>query len=102
VATDPEPQKEQPIEQPVTAPVVPLFYSNAVAAHPGAFDVVLDFAFQLGDQPDGPAQLGVRVAMSWEHTDALVRILSGLLEKYQEELGPLPDTQKARVEREQP
>jgi hypothetical protein len=92
-----EPEKEPTIDTP---PAVPLFYSNAVAAHPGAFDVVLDFAFQLGDQPETQPTPSVRVAMSWEHAHALVKVLTGLIDKYQEELGPLPDLEKARIERE--
>jgi hypothetical protein len=76
------------------------FYSNAVGIHPGAFDVVLDFGFQLGDVPDQPPEVGVRVAMSWEHAAALVRILSGMLTDYQKQLGPLPDIEKARTKEE--
>jgi hypothetical protein len=75
-------------------------YSNSVKAHPGAFDVVLDFGFQLGDDPQSVAEGLVQVAMSWEHAQALVRVLNGMLEAYQENLGPLPDIEKARVKEE--
>ena len=71
-------------------------YSNAVTAHPGAFDVVLDFGFQLGDASE-PRQTVARVAMSWEHAQAFRQMLSGLVERYEQELGPLPDIEKARV-----
>lgn len=76
-------------------------YSNAVKAHPGAFDVVLDFSFQLGDDPEPTPEMVAQVAMSWEHAQALARVLGGLLEAYQENLGPLPDIEKARVKEEE-
>lgn len=74
-------------------------YSNAVRAHAGAFDVVLDFGFELGDASETP-EPGVRVAMSWEHAAALVHVLGDLLNAYQEQVGPLPDLQKVRVAQE--
>jgi hypothetical protein len=98
MATDPA--KEPKIGTPHAQPDVPRVYSNTVAAHPGAFDIVLDFGFQLGDQPHVPADVGARVAMSWEHAHALARVLAELLERYQEELGPLPNIEKARVAKE--
>jgi hypothetical protein len=74
-------------------------YSNAVTAHPGAFDIVLDFGFQLGDASE-PRETVARVAMSWEHAQAFKRMLSGLVDRYEQELGPLPDIEKARVTRD--
>jgi hypothetical protein len=71
-------------------------YSNSVAAHPGAFDIVIDFGFQLGDASE-PRETLARVAMSWEHAQAFARVLAGLVERYEQELGPLPDIEKARI-----
>jgi hypothetical protein len=76
-------------------------YSNAVRAHAGAFDVALDFVYELGDATE-PPEPGVRVVMSWEHAAALVHVMGQLLAKYQEQLGPLPDLEKARVAQEGP
>jgi len=77
-------------------------YANTVRAHPGAFDVVLDFGFQLGDERDATTDHVAQIAMSWEHAQALVRVLTGLLETYQQNLGPLPDIDKARINEEEP
>jgi len=89
MATDPQEQGKE-------GKMPERFYSNAVRAHAGAFDVVLDFNFELGDAAE-PPEPGVRVAMSWEHAAALVRIMGELIEKYQEQVGPLPDLEKVRV-----
>jgi hypothetical protein len=72
------------------------YYSNSVAAHPGTFDVVLDFGFELGDASE-PRSSGPRVAMSWEHARALTIMLGELADRYEQELGALPDVEKARV-----
>jgi hypothetical protein len=42
----------------------------------------------------------VRVAMSWEHAQAIVRLMQEAIDNYQSHVGPLPDTEKVRhVER---
>jgi hypothetical protein len=71
------------------------FYANAIAAHPGVFDLVLDFGFLLGDER-GDAEYQARVAMSWEHAAALTKILQGLIAQYEDQLGALPNVEKAR------
>jgi len=75
---------------------VPRFYSNSVAAHAGAFDVVLDFGFELGDASE-PRSSVARVAMSWEHARAFTEMLGAMIDRYEQELGPLPNIEKARV-----
>lgn len=92
MSTDPEKKRTTLGE----APVKP-FYANTIKAHPGAFDVVLDFGFELGDGSGPIPDHATRVAMSWEHAQALVTVLGGLLSGYQEQLGPLPDIERARV-----
>jgi Protein of unknown function (DUF3467) len=76
----------------------PPLYANAMQAHAGVFDVVLDFGFQLGDRPGVPPESVARIATSWEHIAAMTKALSAMLDQYQQRLGPLPDVERARVD----
>lgn len=93
---DPRPDSSTPASPEQAPDRPPRVYSNSIAAHPGAFDIVFDFGFQLGDASEERETLA-RVAMSWEHAQAFARVLAGLVERYEQELGPLPDIEKARI-----
>jgi hypothetical protein len=81
---------------------VPRLYVNAVAVRGGSFDVSLDLGFAVpGDSPDQPAPAPewlARMTMSWEHAASLMRILEGAIKQYEDQVGPLPDVEKAQVQ----
>jgi hypothetical protein len=55
----------------------------------------LVFGYQPGE-PGVPPEMLIRVAMSWEHAQAIVRLMQGAIDNYQDQVGPLPDTEKVR------
>ena len=65
-------------------------YANHTQLRGAAFDVALDFGYQSGDEP---AEILVRVAMSWEHAAAIASLLNEHLAEYQKTVGKLPDVQ---------
>jgi hypothetical protein len=70
-------------------------YANYTGVGGGAFDMNLVFGYQPGE-PGAPPEMLVRVAMSWEHAQAIVKLMQEAVDKYQEQVGPLPDTEKIR------
>jgi hypothetical protein len=70
-------------------------YTNYVAMRGGAFDVAIDFGYRVGD--DEPEML-TRVTMSWEHAVAVAALLSRQIEQYEQQMGSLPDIERARAE----
>jgi hypothetical protein len=75
-----------------------LIYVNATRTLGGAFDLTLDLGYQRGAEPPDWV---VSVAMSWEHAQALAASLEDVLKRYQDQVGPLPDIQRLRVEKTQ-
>ena len=67
-----------------------------MAAHGGPFDLTLDFGYRV--DPNDDPELQVRVTMSWEHALAIVKVLQGLVEGYQTQVGPVADVTHLREE----
>jgi hypothetical protein len=72
-------------------------YTNYVAMRGGAFDLAIDFGYRIGD--DEP-ELLTRVAMSWEHAAAVAALLTRQIAQYEEQMGSLPDIERARIDQE--
>jgi hypothetical protein len=79
---------------------VPRVHANAMAAHGGPFDLTLDFAYRARPEDDPDVQ--VRVTMSWEHAAIMVKALRGMVENYEEQVGPIPDLERVKMTEEGP
>jgi hypothetical protein len=81
-------------------PVMQLVYANTAGIRGGPFDASLEFGYVIppgeGEEPQVP-MWSVRVAMSWEHLRALHLLLGQQLQKYEAQVGPLPDIEKLRI-----
>lgn len=81
-------------------PVAQTIYANVAGASGGPFDLAVLFGYTAGspDDEEGRAspQWLLRVAMSWEHARALQRLLSEQIDKYEGQVGPIPDIEKLR------
>jgi len=81
-------------------PEMQLVYANAAGLRGGPFDLSLEFGYVIpkgeGEKDPTPTWL-VRVAMSWEHADALHKLLGDQLKNYQRAVGPLADIDKLKV-----
>jgi hypothetical protein len=99
MADDSAPQNDHNKDAP-QAPEMALFYANASGVRGGAFDVSIEFAYAIppteGEAPKAPLWLA-RVAMSWEHAQALRDLLDGTLKQYQEAVGELPDIERLKA-----
>lgn len=70
---------------------LPRHYSNAMRAQATPFDIAIDFGYRRGEET--PAY-EVRIAMSWQHLQLMVKSLQELVDGYQRNVGPLPDLQR--------
>lgn len=77
----------------VQTPAIQLLYANATRVNGAAFDVAIDFGYQVADEP---AQWTMRVAMSWEHARVLASTIQKGLESYEEQVGPIPNLEHHR------
>ncbi len=92
---------DQPSRLQGVAQALPLFYANQAGLRPGPFDIALDFGYlAAGAEGEPPAgtQWIARVAMSWEHARALHDLLGEQIRNYEENVGPLPDISRLKVE----
>jgi hypothetical protein len=73
-------------------------HANAMAAHGGPYDLTLDFGYRA--VPTDEPEVQARVTMSWEHAAAVVKALQGMVDNYQQQVGPLPDLEHLRDQEE--
>ena len=73
------PQADETIE-------VAFVYANRVRASGTPWDISFDFAYEGGD---GASKHGARVVMSWEQVAAVQGLITRMLARYEEELGPI-------------
>ena len=64
-------------------------HCNAMQAHGGPFDLTLDFGYRV--RPDDDPTVVARVSMSWEHVVSMLKVLQGVVDGYQRQVGPIPD-----------
>jgi hypothetical protein len=90
---------------PPQAPAVQLVYANASGMRGGPFDLSIEFGYVVppgeGEAPQPPIWQ-VRVAMSWEHAQALRDLLDAQLREYQNIVGELPSIEKLKISGEKP
>jgi hypothetical protein len=98
---DPDPVDPRFLGAPPGTPI-PRLYVNAIGIRGGPFDVTLDLGFgppaASPDQPPEAPEWLARVSMSWEHAAALRRFLEVAIKQFEEQVGPVPNVEKIRVE----
>lgn len=81
-------------------------YANTAGVRGGPFDVAVQFGYAIGpvenDEEPATSHWLMRVAMSWEHARAFHRLLGEQIDKYEEQVGPIPNIEKLRVEEANP
>lgn len=71
------------------------FYTNAMKAHGGPFDVMLTFGIsQLGSDAKPGERPNIeevaRLSMSWGHLKSMIPLLARLVAEYESKVGEIP------------